>query len=75
VVARRGRLLVVCEVKSKAGKGFGDPLEMVTPEKARRVMRAAEIWLAARPEHARCDLRFDVVVVRGRRLECVRNAF
>jgi len=62
-------------VKSKAGKGFGDPLEMVTAEKARRVMRAAEVWLAARPELARCDLRFDIVVVRGRRLECVRNAF
>ena len=25
--------LVFCEVKSKSGDGFGDPLEMVTPEK------------------------------------------
>src|SRR5262249_26729271 len=47
VVARRGRTIVFCEVKSKAGAGFGDPLEMVSAEKIRRVRRAAEAWLAA----------------------------
>jgi putative endonuclease len=75
VVARRGRELVFCEVKSKAGAGYGDPLEMVTPEKVRRVRRAAEAWLARHPEHGACDVRFDVVAVRGRRLECLRDAF
>ena len=29
LVVRRGRMLVFCEVKSKSGDGFGDPLEMV----------------------------------------------
>jgi putative endonuclease len=75
VVARRGRTLVFCEVKSKSGEEFGDPLEMVTPEKVRRVQRAAEAWLAAHAEHGRCEVRFDVIAVRGRRLECVRQAF
>jgi putative endonuclease len=75
VVARRGRVVVFCEVKSKAGDEFGDPLEMVTPEKVRRVRRAAEAWLASRPELADCEVRFDVIAVRGRRLECVREAF
>ena len=62
-------------MKSKAGEGFGDPLEMVTAEKVRRIRRAAEAWLAAHPEHAGLSVRFDVVVARGRRLECVRAAF
>ena len=75
VVARRGRTVVFCEVKSKSGDEFGDPAEMVSPEKARRVRRAAEAWLAARPELAECEVRFDVVAVRGRRLECLREAF
>jgi len=35
LVVRRGTTLVFCEVKSKFGDGFGDPLEMVTPEKMR----------------------------------------
>ena len=38
-------------MKSKGGAGFGDPLEMVTPEKARRVRRAAEAWLARHPRY------------------------
>jgi Holliday junction resolvase-like predicted endonuclease len=62
-------------VKEKGGPGFGDPLEMVTPEKQRRVRRAAESWLAARPELDGLLVGFDVVAVRGGRLERVPDAF
>ena len=75
LVVRRGTTVVFCEVKSKSGDAFGDPLEMVTPEKAWRVRRAAEAWLATHPEYARLEARFDVVAVRPRRVECVRAAF
>src|SRR5687768_18178531 len=49
LIVRRGRRLVFCEVKGKTGDGFGDPLEMVDPEKLRRLERAAEAWLARNP--------------------------
>ncbi len=75
LVARRGHVVVFCEVKSKSGPAFGDPLEMVTPEKVRRIRRAAEAWLAAHPGCAGLAVRFDVIAVRGRDLECRRNAF
>ncbi len=75
VVARRGRRIVFCEVKGKGAGGFGDPLEMVDGEKQRGIRRAAEAWLAARPELAGLEVRFDVVAVRGGRLERVANAF
>jgi putative endonuclease len=75
VVARRGETLVFCEVKSKADARFGDPLEMVGPVKMRRIRRVAEAWLAARPELAELTVRFDVMVERAGRLECVRDAF
>ncbi len=48
---------------------------MVTPEKQRRVRRAAESWLAARPELDGLLVGFDVVAVRDGRLERVRDAF
>lgn len=75
VIARRGRLLVFCEVKSKGGTRRGDPLEMVGEEKQRRLRRAAEAWLAAHPELAALEMTFDVVAVRERKLERVRDAF
>ena len=75
LIARRGRELRFVEVKEKGGRGFGDPLEMVTPEKQRRVRRAAESWLAARPELDGLLVGFDVVAVRGGRLERMPDAF
>jgi putative endonuclease len=75
LVVRRGRTVVFCEVKAKQGDGFGDPLEMVTPEKVRRVRRAAEAWLAVNGELAALAVRFDVIAERAGRLEHVPDAF
>ncbi len=75
LVARRGRTVVFCEVKFKSGPGWGDPIEMVTPEKVRRIRRAAETWLAFRPEYRGYAVRFDVIAVRGRELQCLQRAF
>ena len=75
VVARRGRRLVFCEVKDKGSARFGDPFEMVDAEKQRRILAAAETWLAARPALAELDVRFEIVAVRGGRLERLADAF
>ena len=75
LVVRRGRRLAFVEVKAKGGAGRGDPLEMVTAEKQRRLHHAAEAWLAAHPEAAGLETRFDVVAIRDGRLECLRQAF
>ena len=71
LILRRGRRLVFCEVKGKSGTGFGDPLEMVGPEKLRRVRRAAETWLAAHPDLRERDVRIEVVGVRAGRVRRV----
>jgi putative endonuclease len=75
LVVRRGRRLVFCEVKGKGGDGFGDPLEMVTAEKQRRLRRAAESWLARHPELRDLRVSFDVVADRAGKLERVRAEF
>jgi putative endonuclease len=62
IVGRDGDVLVVCEVKTRSGTGFGSPLEAITRAKAARLRRLAARWLAdheGRPTH----VRFDVVGV------------
>jgi putative endonuclease len=71
IVVRRGRTVTVCEVKARTRPNYGAPVEAVGPEKARRVRRAAEAWLAAHPELAGLDVRFEAVAVSGRRIERV----
>jgi putative endonuclease len=75
LIVRRGRSLRFVEVKEKGGPGWGDPLEMVTAEKQRRVRRAAAAWLAARPELRALSVGFDVVAVREGKLQRVEDAF
>ena len=61
LIARRGRELRFVEVKEKRGPTYGDPVAAVTSEKQRRVRRAADTWLAARPELDGLSVAFDVV--------------
>ena len=71
LVLRRGRRLVVVEVKEKGGAGYGAPLEMIDPEKVRRVRTAARAWLAAHHELAGLELVFEAAGVTGRGIERV----
>ena len=62
VVATDGHSLVVCEVKTRSGVGYGLPVEAVTRAKAARIRRLAHQWLAE--SRARwVEVRFDVVAV------------
>ena len=62
IVAREGDALVFCEVKTRRGIGYGQPVEAVGRAKQRRLRTLAQRWLAAHDEHAP-ELRFDVVGV------------
>jgi putative endonuclease len=75
LIVRRGTTLRFVEVKEKRGTRFGDPLEMVTPEKQRRLRRAAAAWLGARPELGQLTVGFDVIAVREGRVQRVAQAF
>ena len=75
LVVRRGRSLVFCEVKQKSGPGFGDPEEMVTEEKQRRLRRAATAWLARNPRLEELEIRFDVIAVSPDRVRRIADAF
>lgn len=62
ILATDGRTLVVCEVKTRSGRGYGSPAESVTQDKRHRIRRLTLRWLAAR-RVAWCPLRFDVIAI------------
>ncbi len=71
LVLRRGRRVLVVEVKEKGGDAFGHPLEMIDEEKVRRVKLAARAWLAVHPELASLEVELEAAGVQGRRVERV----
>jgi putative endonuclease len=77
LVLRDGRVLVVCEVKTRSSARFGSPLEGVTERKAARLRRLAARWLSehqVRPDDVRIDLVGVLVPAQGSpRLEHVRG--
>jgi putative endonuclease len=62
LVLRDGRVLVVCEVKTRSSLAFGSPLEGVTERKAARLRRLAARWLSEHPVHPP-EVRIDLVGV------------
>jgi putative endonuclease len=61
IVARRRRTLVFVEVKAR--QRADEAAEAVTERTKRRIIAAAELWLAHHPEDVQRDIRFDVMLV------------
>lgn len=61
IIARRGGVLAFIEVKARRDRTTA--VESVTSRQRRRVRRAAEAYIAARPMLAELDGRFDVMLV------------
>ena len=61
IVARRRKTLIFVEVKARAR--LDDAAEAVIARQQRRIIAAAEAWLATHPDDVNSDMRFDVVLV------------
>ena len=61
LVVKRGNLIAFVEVKARAK--LDAAAESVLPRQKKRIIAAAEAWLAAHPEHAGYDMRFDAVLI------------
>lgn len=81
LVARKGEILAVVEVKALRRRGpAGGPREAVTPDKIRRLARLADALRVSLPELRGLYVRFDVVAVlwpKGREpeVELIEDAF
>ncbi|MET0673532.1 MAG: YraN family protein [Microbacterium pygmaeum] len=66
IIAVDGSSLVIVEVKTRAGDGFGHPFEAVDARKRSRLWRLAFAWIAAHPDQAQGRrLRLDVIAITG----------
>ncbi|HEY4737072.1 MAG TPA: YraN family protein [Xanthobacteraceae bacterium] len=74
IVARRRGVVVFVEVKARGS--IDEAVEAVTERTKRRVIGAAELWLARHPRYANGGIRFDVIVVTpGKMPRRIVNAF
>jgi putative endonuclease len=74
IIARRRGVVVFVEVKARGS--IDEAVEAVTERTQRRVVAAAQLWLARHPQHANGDVRFDVIVVTpGKMPRHIVNAF
>ena len=74
IVARRGPELLFVEVKAR--HRLDDAALSVTPRQQRRIVAAAEAWLADHPDDATREIRFDVILVaRSGRTQHITAAF
>lgn len=74
IVARRGRTLAFVEVKAR--RYLDDAADAVSHRQQRRIVRAAEWFMAERPGLSSLQTRFDVMLVAPwRRPRHVRNAW
>lgn len=62
LVLRDGRVLVVCEVKTRTSTAYGTPLEAIDQRKLDRLRRLAARWLRVHDCHPD-DVRIDMVGV------------
>ena len=61
LVAKKGKLLVFAEVKTRTNLSFGNPEEFVSYTKAKLVMKAAEHYIFTHDWLH--DIRFDIIAV------------
>lgn len=65
LVAQRGQLLVIAEVRLRSSARFGGAAASISAGKRRRIRLTAQHLLARRPGLARLDVRFDALLAAG----------
>jgi putative endonuclease len=74
LIARRGDLVLVVEVKARPS--LREAMEALSFSSERRIEGAADLWLARQPDYSRLSVRFDMVAVLPRRWPVhVENVF
>jgi len=65
LIMRDGEYLVFIEVRYRQNTDHGCPLESITPQKQRRIVMAAQIYLQNKNLTDKVPVRFDVLAITG----------
>ncbi|MFK7992154.1 MAG: YraN family protein [Sandaracinaceae bacterium] len=78
LIARRGKMVVFCEVRARRSSSWVHPLETIGPKKIANIREAARRWLLTHKRNG-CAIRFDAAAVTfdsaSPVLEYVEDAF
>jgi putative endonuclease len=77
IVARRGGLLIIAEVRLRSSARFGGAAASITSAKRARIVRAARYLLARQPQLAALAVRFDTLLLSSSSgpIEWIEGAF
>ena len=74
IIAQDRDTIVFVEVKARENANFGQPIESITPQKVRHIIRTAQWYLSAKRKF-NSPCRFDVIEVLRGEVAHVKNAF
>jgi len=74
IIAEDENTLVIVEVKKRTIKDF-EAIDAITKSKQKRMARTAEVFIAENSEYDGKNVRFDVVLIDGKALELIKDAF
>lgn len=77
IIAQKGEILVICEVKTRNSDFFGDPQDFVTSGKIKLLVKAANEYIISNDLDV--EARFDIIAVlknkKQEKLEHFEDAF
>ena len=71
LIMRDGASIVFVEVRLRSGTAYGGALASITPAKQRRMVVAAQTWLAGQKRLPAC--RFDALCIDAGRISWLKN--
>lgn len=75
IICKDAGYLVFVEVKYRKDSRMGSPAEAIQPYKIHHIVQSAEYYLYHKGYTLDTPVRFDVVVILGREIQVIKNAF
>nr|WP_321244604.1 YraN family protein [uncultured Psychroserpens sp.] len=77
IIAKKGDVLVIVEVKTRTSGDFGDPQQFLKPKQMQRIIKAVDYFV--NDNEMDLEVRFDIIAIvlnkKGMNLEHLENAF
>lgn len=77
IIAKKGTILAIIEVKTRSSTDFGNPQDFVKPKQIQRLVKAVDEYVSANDLDV--EVRFDIVAIvkqgKAFQIEHIENAF
>lgn len=77
IIAKKGDILAIVEVKTRSTTDFGDPQDFVKPKQIQRLVKAVDEYVVVNDLDV--EVRFDIIAIvkegKGYSIEHLENAF